>query len=215
MLQLYSYWRSSCSWRVRCALNLKGMDYEIVPVHLLRDGGEQHRPGYRALNPQGLVPLLVDGGFRLGQSLAILQYLEARNPAPALVPTDPQEAARMWALCQAIACEIQPLQNTRVLQYLAGELGLDEPRRSAWLRHWIAAGLNAVEESLRSRPQTMFSFGDSPSLADCCLVPQLASADRFGAQGDWPRLRAVALRCAALPAFAAAHPERQPDAGKP
>jgi maleylacetoacetate isomerase len=212
MLKLYSYWRSSCSHRVRIALNLKGLPYTLVPVHLLRGGGEQHRPEYLALNPQGLVPLLVDGDFSLSQSLAIMQYLEQYRPQPALLPAGAREALRMWAFCQAIACEIQPLQNTRVQQYLSRELALDEARRNAWLRHWIAIGLNALEQSLQDRTHSEFCFGPAPTYAECCLVPQLAAADRYGAVGDWPRLRAAAQACAGLQAFIDAHPERQPDA---
>lgn len=214
MLRLYSYWRSSSSYRVRIALNLKLVEYETVPVHLLRDGGEQRKAEYHALNPQELVPLLVDGDFTLGQSLAIFHYLEAQLPQPALVPEDSREAARMWSFCQAIACEIQPLQNTRLLQYLGSELELDEERRNSWLRHWIGGGLDALEEELRRRPVTPYCFGETPTYADCCLVPQMFAAERFGAVRDWPRLQAVAARCREHPAFAAAHPERQPDAQK-
>jgi maleylacetoacetate isomerase len=214
MLKLYSYWRSSCSYRVRIALNLKLIGYDIVPVNLLRDGGEQHQPQYRALNPQGLVPLLVDGDFALGQSLAILQYLEAQVPQPALVPDDPREAMQMWSFCQAVACEIQPLQNTRVLKHLSQELGLDEARRNAWLRHWIGEGLDALEAGLRTRPATPYCFGETPTYADCCLVPQMFSAERFGAVRDWPRLQAVVQRCRAHEAFIKAHPDNQPDAVK-
>ncbi|MDR3417683.1 MAG: maleylacetoacetate isomerase [Nevskia sp.] len=213
MLRLYSYWRSSSSYRVRIALNLKGAAYEIVPVHLLREGGEQHRPEYRALNPQELVPLLVDDDFTLGQSLAIFQYLETRLPLPPLAPADPREVARMWSFCQAIACEIQPMQNTRVQRYLAHELGLDEARRDGWLRHWIGSGLDALEEELRRRDESPYCFGDAPGYAECCLVPQMYAAERYGAVRDWPRLQAVVARCRQLPAFAEAAPERQPDAG--
>lgn len=212
MLRLYSYWRSSSSYRVRIALNLKLVEYETVPIHLLRDGGEQRKAEYHALNPQQLVPLLVDGDFTLGQSLAIFHYLEAQVPQPALVPEDSREAARMWSFCQAIACEIQPLQNTRLLQYLGSELGLDEDRRNSWLRHWIGGGLDALEEELHRRPATPYCFGETPTYADCCLVPQMFAAERFGAVRDWPRLQAVAARCREHPAFAAAHPQRQPDA---
>ena len=214
MLKLYSYWRSSCSYRVRIALNLKGVEYQTIPVHLLRDGGEQHSAEYRALNPQQLVPLLVDGDFALGQSLAIFQYLEARLPQPALLPQDPRQAARMWSFCQAIACEIQPLQNTRLVQYLGQELGLDESARSAWLRHWIGLGLDALENELRGREASPYCYGDKPTYADCCLVPQMYAAERFGALREWPRLQAIVARCRELPEFVAAHPDNQPDAQK-
>lgn len=214
MLKLYNYWRSSSSYRVRIALNLKLVAYETVPVHLLRDGGEQHKPEYHALNPQELIPLLVDGDYALGQSLAIFHYLESRVPQPALVPEEPCAAARMWAFCQAIACEIQPLQNTRVLRYLKDELGLSEDARNSWLRHWIGGGLDALEEEQARRPESAYCFGDTPTYADCCLVPQMYSAERFGAVREWPRLRAIVARCREHEAFVKAHPDLQGDAQK-
>jgi maleylacetoacetate isomerase len=214
MFKLYNYWRSSSSYRVRIALNLKLVEYETVPVHLVRDGGEQHKPEFHALNPHELVPLLVDGDFALGQSLAIFHYLEAQLPQPALVPQDAREAARMWAFCQAIACEIQPLQNTRVLRYLSEELGLAEDARTAWLRHWIGSGLAALEEELAQRPAHPYCFGQMPTYADCCLVPQMYAAERFGALRDWPRLQAITERCRGHEAFIKAHPDAQADAPK-
>ncbi len=214
MLKLYNYWRSSSSYRVRIALNLKLVAYEAVPVHLVRDGGEQHKPDFHALNPQELVPLLVDGDFALGQSLAIFHYLESQVPQPALVPGEPRQAARMWAFCQAIACEIQPLQNTRVLRYLTQPLGLDEATRTTWLRHWIGNGLAALEEELAQRPATPYCFGETPTYADCCLVPQMYAAERFGAVRDWPRLLAITQRCREHEAFIRAHPDLQLDAQK-
>lgn len=215
MLKLYNYWRSSCSYRVRIALNLKLIEYQTVPVHLLREGGEQHQAGYHALNPQELVPLLVDGDFALSQSLAIFQYLEAQVPQPALVPEDPRDAGRMWSFCQAIASEIQPLQNSRVTKYMAEELGLDEERRKAWLRHWIGLGLDALEEELQGRDATPYCFGKTPTYADCCLVAQMYSTERFGAVRDWPRLQAITARCREHEGFIAAHPDTQVDAQKP
>ncbi len=215
MLKLYNYWRSSSSYRVRIALNLKLVEYQTVPVHLLRDGGEQHKAEFHALNPQELVPLLVDGDFALGQSLAIFQYLEAQVPQPALVPEDPRDAARMWAFCQAIANEIQPLQNTRVIKYMTEQLGLDEEQRKTWLRHWIGLGLDALEEEMRGREATPYCFGETPTYADCCLVPQLYAAERFGAVRDWPRLQAITARCREHEGFIAAHPDNQMDAQKP
>lgn len=214
MLKLYNYWRSSSSYRVRIALNLKLVAYETVPVHLLRDGGENHKPEYHALNPQELIPLLVDGDFALGQSLAIFHYLESQVPQPALVPPEPREAARMWAFCQAVACEIQPLQNTRVLRYMTHELGLAEDARNAWLRHWIGGGLDALEEELARREATPYCFGETPTYADCCLVPQMYAAERFGAVREWPRLQAITQRCREHDAFAKAHPDVQVDAQK-
>jgi len=215
MLKLYNYWRSSSSYRVRIALNLKLVEYKTVPVHLLRDGGEQHKPEYHALNPQELVPLLVDGDFALGQSLAIFLYLESQVPQPALIPGDQRDAARMWSFCQAVACEIQPMQNTRVLTYMDSELGLDQERRSTWLRHWIGVGLDALEDELGRRPAMPYCFGDTPTYADCCLVPQMYSAERFGAMRQWPRLQAITARCREHAGFIAAHPDNQVDAQKP
>jgi maleylacetoacetate isomerase len=213
ILKLYSYWRSSASYRVRIALNLKGIAHEIVPVHLIKDGGQQRSAEYRALNPQGRVPLLVDGDFRLNQSLAILEYLEARHPQPALLPKDERERARIRAFCQTIAADIQPLQNLSTLQYLTRELGVDDARKDAWLRHWIESGLVALEESVHERPTTPFLFGEQPGWAECVLVPQIYAARRFHCDpARFPRLAAVAARCEALPAFVAAHPDRQPDA---
>jgi maleylacetoacetate isomerase len=214
MLKLYSYWRSSSSYRVRIALNLKLVAYDTVPVHLLRDGGEQHKPEFHALNPQELIPLLVDGDYALGQSLAIFHYLESQVPQPALVPDSPCEAARMWAFCQAIASEIQPLQNTRVLRYLTEQLGLSAEARSAWLRHWIGNGLDALEEEQARREPALYCFGPTPTYADCCLVPQMYAAERFGAERDWPRLRAILARCREHEAFIKAHPDAQVDAQK-
>lgn len=213
MLKLYAYWRSSASYRVRIALNLKGLPYEIVPVHLVRDGGEQNAAAYRALNPQGRVPLLVDGDFRLGQSQAILEYLEAVHPQPALLPAAPQARAEVLAFCQAIVADIQPLQNLAALNYLKDRLGVDEPARNAWLRHWIERGLAALEEEQAQRPSRAYCFADTPGLAECVLVPQIYAAERFACDATrYPRLAAIAARCNTLPAFQRAHPDQQPDA---
>ena len=213
MLKLYSYWRSSSSYRVRIALNLKLLDYELQPLHLLRNGGEQHAESYRALNPQEMVPLLVDGDFRLAQSLAIFQYLETLVPQPALVPDDAQAAAQMWMFCQTVACDIQPLQNTRVVQYLGETLNLGDLQKSAWLQHWIGKGLDALEAVQQTLPPAPYCFGATPTYADCCLVPQLYQAQRFKLElSRWPRLLAIRERCIEHPAFIAAHPAQQPDA---
>ncbi len=212
MLKLYSYWRSSASYRVRIALNLKGLAYEIMPVHLLRDGGEQYAEAYRRLNPQARVPLLVDGDFRLNQSQAILEYLEAQYPQPALVPADPRLQARVRAFCLSVVADIQPLQNTSVLRYLTEQLQVGEAASSAWLRHWVTRGLVALEDELRGAAPTPFVFGDTPGWADCVLVPQIYAAERFGCEASrYPRLAAVARHCATLPAFQRAHPDAQPD----
>lgn len=211
-LRLYSYWRSSSSWRVRIALHLKGLDHEIVPVHLVRDGGEQHSPAYRALNPHGLVPLLVDGALRLPQSLAILDYLEQRWPQPPLLPADPAQRALVIAACCTIACETQPLQNLRVLQALGKRFGADDEARADWARHWIGEGLSAFEQQIAPHAGCC-CFGDTPGWADCLLVPQVYNAERFGADlSDCPTVQRVVAHLRTLPAFAETHPDRQPDA---
>lgn len=215
MLQLYGYWRSSAAYRVRIALALKGLAYEYRAVHLARDGGEQNRPGFRALNPEGRVPLLVDGELRLGQSLAILEYLEWRFPEPALVPADPVARIRMLAFCQTIATDIHPLGNLAVLARLQS-LGVDPIGRDAWARHWIERGLSALEVETADQPREQAVFGTQPGWADCLLVPQVYNAERFGCDtSGFPRLYELALRCRQHPAFAAAHPAAQPDAPPP
>lgn len=211
MIRLYSYWRSSAAHRVRIALNLKGLDYEIVPVHLLEDGGRQHAPGYARLNPQHLVPTLEQDDFTLGQSLAILQYLEAIAPQPPLVPADHRAAAHMWQICQLIACDIHPLNNLRVLQYLEREYGV-EPR-ARWYPHWIELGFEALETLLEFQPRSDFCCGQAPTLADACLVPQVANARRVNLNlTPYPRIVAIDARCGELEAFARAAPAAQPDA---
>lgn len=213
MLKLYSYWRSSASYRVRLALNLKGLAYEVTPVHLVKDGGQQHAPAYKALNPEGRVPLLVDGEFKLGQSLAIFHYLEAKHPTPALLPTDLQLRARALQFCEAINADIQPLQNLGPLGYLTNTLGVSEEQKLAWIRHWINRGLSALEQEMAGLPERAALFGDTPGYADCCLVPQMYAARRFGADLTlFPRLADTSTRLELLPTFAAAHPERQVDA---
>lgn len=213
MLKLYAYWRSSASYRVRIALHLKGLAFETIPVHLVKNGGEQHAAAYRAINPEGRVPLLVDGDFKLGQSLAIFRYLEDTHPTPALLPQDVQLRARAWQFCEAINADIQPLQNLGPLGYLTGTLGLNEEQKTAWARHWIDRGLTALEHEIADLPERLGVFGDTPGFADCCLVPQLYAARRFGgALAQYPRLAAISERLEQLPAFGAAHPEKQPDA---
>ena len=215
LLRLYSFWRSSASYRVRIALNLKGLEYEYAPVHLTKDGGEQNQPAYRALNPQGRVPLLVHGDFRLAQSLAILDYLESLRPDPALLPADPQPRARVLAFCHAIASDIQPLQNTGPVKYLGDQFGADEARKAGWIRHWIQRGLEALEQERAGAPDSTCVFGDAPTWADCVLVPQMYNAERWGCDlTQFPRLHGIAQRLRQLPAFAAAHPDRQPDTPK-
>jgi maleylacetoacetate isomerase len=214
-LVLYSFWRSSASYRVRIALNLKGLAYDYVPVHLTRDGGEQNAPAYRALNPQGRVPLLVHGDFRIAQSLAILDYLEALAPSPALLPADPQLRARVLAFCHAIVADIQPLQNTGPNRYLGEQFGADEAQKAAWNRHWIQRGLESLEQERSGVPGTACAFGDAPTWADCVLVPQMYNAERWGCDlTKFPLLHRLAQGLRELPAFAAAHPDRQPDTPK-
>lgn len=211
---LYSYWRSSASYRVRMALNLKGIDHDIVPVHLVRDGGEQHAPDYARMNPQELVPTLVHGEHVLTQSLAILEYLDEIAPEPALLPGDAPGRARVRGLAQQIACEIHPLNNLRVLKYLVGEAGLDEDAKLAWYRHWTRLGLEAFERCLRDDPGTgAFCHGDEPGLADCCLLPQVYNANRF--ECDMTGLDEIDRICdglRAIPEIEAAAPENQVDA---
>lgn len=217
VIRLHAYWRSSASYRVRCALNLKGLDHAIVPVNIVKNGGEQHSADYRALNPQGLVPALIDGDRVLTQSLVILRYLEDRYPQPSLLPPAARDQDAMWSFCQYIASEIQPLHNLRLLNYLADPLGVGEDARSTWIRHWIGTGLRTLEAMLAARDDaSAYCYGESPSFADCCLVPQMFAADRFGVDlSATPRLVAITSRLRALPAFAAAHPDRQPDAPQP
>ncbi len=213
-MKLYGFFRSSAAYRVRIALNLKGLDYETVPVHLTRGGGEQFAPAYREKNPQSLVPVLEDSGLALSQSLAIIEYLEETRPHPPLLPATPAARARVRALALAVACEIHPLNNTRVLTYLTGPLGLSSETRNTWYHHWIALGLQALEARLAGERETgKFCHGDAPGLADCCLVPQLANARRFKCDvAPYPTLLGIEANCQALEAFRRAAPDQQPDA---
>lgn len=214
MLELYTYYRSSAAYRVRIALHLKGLPYTAVPVHLLHGGGQQHSPAYAALNPAQLVPTLVDGELALGQSLAIMEYLEETQPGPALLPSTALARARVRALAQSVACDIHPLNNLRVLQYLEHTLHLDAPARADWYRHWVSLGLTTLEALLHRHPDTgVFCHGDTPTLADCCLVPQLANARRFATPLDaFPTLLRIEAACQTLSAFARAAPAAQADA---
>jgi len=204
---LYDYFRSSASYRVRIALNLKGVDYEQRPINLAK--GEQKGAEYRELNPQGFVPMLEIDGQRLTQSLAIIVYLDQKFPDPPLMPVDPVAGAHVRTLAMAVACDIHPLNNLRVLKYLRGTLGISEDAKDEWYRHWVAEGLGALEEM--ARPQAgAFLFGDSPTIADICLVPQLYNARRFSVPlADYPTLRRADETASAHTAFAAAHPDRQ------
>jgi len=212
---LYSYWRSSAAYRVRIALNLKGMDYAIAPVHLLRDGGEQHHDDYRRLNPQQLIPALVDGKHVLRESMAIIEYLEEAYPeTPRLLPRAALACARVRALAQMVVCDLHPLGNLRVLQYLQRELGVSDEQKTSWSRHWIKVGFDAVEAVLASGGHAgKFCEGDTPSLADCCLVPQVYNARRFEVSlSPYPTIAAIDAACAKLDAFRRAAPEAQADA---
>lgn len=211
-MKLYGYYRSSAAYRVRIALNLKGIAAEHAFVHLRLD---QHRqPDFAAINPQRFVPALVDGGHTLTQSLAILEYLEETHPAPPLLPADAAGRARVRALAQLVACDIHPLNNLRVLRHLGTALGMDEAARNVWYHHWIAEGFAALEAMLAGHPTTgRLCHGDEPTLADLCLVPQVYNAERFACDlVPYPTIRRVAAAARAIPAFADAAPERQPDA---
>lgn len=215
-LLLYSYWRSSAAYRVRIGLHLKGLDFAVAPVHLLKDGGQQHAPDYVALNPQQLVPTLRHGERTLRQSLAILEYLDEVWPQQPLLPNTARDRARVRALAQLVACDLHPLNNLRVLQFFEHEWNVPQAERDEWVRHWIVQGLQAFEQLLGDGGSGRFCHGDQPGLADCCLVPQLYNARRFGVDvGAWPAIRAVEQACLALPAFQAAAPEAQPDAPTP
>lgn len=208
---LYDYFRSSAAWRVRIALAYKGIDVERRYVHLLRGGGEQRLGAYLAKNPQGLVPALeLDDGTALTQSLAIIDYLEALQSEPRLIPADPVKAAMARGVALAIACDIHPLTNLRVGAYLDAELGRSAQEIEKWRRHWFETGLEAVEQLISPAP---YCCGSAPTIADLCLVPQLFTARRFGARlGHLPKVLGVEAACLGLPAFSATHPSLQPDA---
>jgi maleylpyruvate isomerase len=211
---LHTYFRSSAAYRVRIALNLKGLDAQHVPIHLTRDGGAQFTDDYRKMNPLALVPLLTEGNFRLGQSLAILEYLDERYPLPPLLPPSIEDRSRARQLALTIACEIHPLNNLRVLKYLTGKMGLPDEAKVEWITHWIQLGFEALEAELtRSASRGVYCVGDQPTIADCCLVPQVFNAQRFHVDlSAFPTLLAIHRACEALPAFQAAHPSLQPDA---
>ena len=211
-LTLYTYWRSSACYRARIALNLKGLEYESVAVHLANN--EQHLPEFREVNPQELIPVLRHGDRMLRQSLAIMEYLDETFPDNPLLPVPARDRERTRAIALMIACEIHPLGNLRVQQYLERELGASQEQRETWTRHWINAGFRAVEDVLKDNPSTgTFCEGDVPSIADCCLVPQVYNARRVGVDlSPYPTIARINAACLEIEAFDAARPERQPDA---
>ena len=209
-IKLYTYWRSSAAYRVRIALNLKDLDYDIVPVSLAPGEAEHRKDKYRAINPQMLVPFLEDGDIAMGQSMAMLEYLEEAYPETPLLPKNEPVRSHVRAFCNMIACDIHPLNNLRVLNYLKTELGADQKAGSDWYRHWIHEGFAAAETLAGD---ASFVFGDQPTLADCFLVPQMYNARRFKVPVDkFPKLVAITDACNELPAFGNAAPEHQPDA---
>ncbi|HJS05138.1 MAG TPA: maleylacetoacetate isomerase [Variovorax sp.] len=210
-MKLYNYFRSSASFRVRIALNLKGLDYDYLPVHIAR--GEHKTGSFSAISPDMLVPLLEDEGERFTQSMAIIEYLDEIHPEPALLPHDPVGRAHVRALAQTVACEIHPLNNLRVLKYLVRELKLGDDAKNAWYRHWVREGMLAFERQLALRPASLYCWGDTPTLADCCLVPQVFNGQRFDCDfSGLPRTMAAFEACMQLDAFQRAQPSRCPDA---
>lgn len=212
-MKLHSYFRSSASYRVRIALALKGLPYDYVPVHLVK--GDQHSTHYASISSSGLVPtLMTDDGEALGQSMAIIEYLDEVHPNPPLLPSPPSARAQVRALAQAIACDIHPLNNLRVLQYLTQQLKVDDEAKTNWYHHWVRLGLETIERELQKLPASTYCFGETPTMADCFLVPQIFNAQRFGVNiSDLQRTLAVHEACVALPAFQNAHPSACPDAG--
>jgi len=214
-IKLYSYWRSSAAYRVRIALNLKRLPYSIIPVHLLNNGGEQHRAEFHALNPQERVPVLVDGHRVLRQSMAIIEYLEeSYEGTTRLLPSTARERARVRGLAQILVCDTHPLNNLRVMRYLEEQCGMPQAEREQWIRHWIHEGFSAIEALLEENDSTgNCCEGDEPSLADACLIPQVYSAHRWSLDmTPFPMINNIYEHCMKLPAFDRARPENQPDA---
>ena len=211
---LHNYFRSSSAYRVRIALNLKGLGYDYASVHLNRNGGEQFGAPFMALNPQQLVPVLSEQGINISQSLAIIEYLDEQYPQQPLLPGSAADRAYVRQLSLAMACDIHPLNNLRVLKYISGPMAQPDEVKQAWIAHWTVAGLDALEQELARAPQRgRFCLGDTPTMADCCLVPQLFNAQRFNIDlAPYPTLLAIDEQCQRLEAFTLAHPARQPDA---
>ena len=209
-MKLYNYFRSSASFRVRIALNLKGLSYEYVPVHLAR--GDHKLPAYASVSADQLVPALETDGQILSQSMAIIEYLDETHPQPPLLPQDALGRARVRALAQSIACEIHPLNNLRVLKYLVRDLKVDDEAKNTWYRHWVREGMEAFERQLAQGPASTYCYGDTPTLADCCLVPQIFNGQRFNVNFDGlPRTMAAFEACMKLDAFQRAQPSSCPD----
>ena len=213
-MKLFTYFRSSAAYRVRIALNLKGLGYDAVPVHLLRDGGQHLLDEYRAINPSGLVPTFQDDAITLTQSMAILEYLEEAYPQVPLLPKGAVARAHVRELAQIIACDIHPVNNLRVLKYLVKQLGQDEQAKTDWYRHWVIEGFQSLEAHLARHLDTgTFCYGHTPTIADCFLVPQVFNAQRFDIDVTaYPTISRINDMCVDLPAFKAAHPAQQPDA---
>jgi maleylacetoacetate isomerase/maleylpyruvate isomerase len=211
-MKLYNYFRSSASFRVRIALALKGIPYDYVPVHIAR--GDHKLPAFGEISAEGLVPVLeLDDGTRLTQSMAIIEYLDEVHPTPALVPANLIDRAHVRALAQIVACEIHPVNNLRILKYLTRELKVEEEPKNVWYRHWVRTGLVAFEQQLAQRPSSTFCFGDTPTLADCCLVPQIFNGQRFKTDfSGLPRTMAAFEACMKLEAFQKSQPSACPDA---
>jgi maleylpyruvate isomerase len=213
-MKLYTFFRSSASYRVRIALNLKNIQYEQAPIHLRRGGGEQLGAAYKGINPQALVPALEDNGKILTQSLAIIEYLDEKHPNPALLPGDPAERALVRSMALIIACEVHPIQNLRVLNHVKATYNQTDAQVNQWAQHWIDLGLAALEQMIFTQPRRgKFCFGDTPTIADICLVPQLGNAQRYGCDlAKYPAILEIEKNCMALAAFVNAAPEKQPDA---
>lgn len=213
-MKLYTFFRSSASYRVRIALNLKGLTYEQTPIHLRRGGGEQFSAAYKRINPQALVPALEDNDRVFTQSLAIIEYLEEKYPNPPLLPAAAADRALVRSMAMVIACEVHPIQNLRVLTLVKQEYHQTDERVNQWAQHWIDLGLSALEQMILAQPNRgKFCFGDTPTLADICLVPQLGNARRYGCDlAPYPTIVSIEKNCVTIPAFANAAPEKQPDA---
>ncbi len=210
-IELYNYFRSSASYRVRIALNLKGLSFVYRPVHLIKDGGEQNQKPYREVNPAGEVPTLIDDGFVISQSMAIIFYLDDKYPEPRLIPVEPKAKAKVIQLCEAVNAGMQPLQNLKVLQELESRFGVDQGGKDAWVQRWVTAGFESMEKALEKTSGT-YCFSDHITAADCFLIPQVFTAKRFNVDmSNYPNISRINETCLNLDAFKKAHPMNQPD----